>query len=184
ARKQASVQRNPERLTVNKADIERISNLFHLDNWRRKHKARVEAELPHPDDQSELWQFFGAHYARVESRNKPPHPADAHQAAPQMPPAQHQEPARQPAAVQQPIPQPQPAAPEPERMTAAAPVQPAPPAAPRATERPEGTPETGSAFRLELYCGDMSKPEMQALLDKICDLAEEHGAQVVSAKTI
>lgn len=185
-RKQAAVQRNPERLTANKADIERISNLFHLDNWRRKHKARIEAELPHPDDQADLWQFFGAHYARVESRNKPPHPADAHLAAPQMPPAQHQEPARQPAAVQQPPPSP--AMPErerePESKAAAAPVQPAPPAAPRATERPEGMPEAGSAFRLELYCGDMSKPKMQALLDKIFDLAEEHGAQVVSAKTI
>ncbi len=184
ARKQATLQRNPERLTVNKADIERISNLFHLDNWRRKHKARVEAELPHPDDQAELWQFFGAHYARVESRNKPPHPADAYQAAPQMPPVQNPEPARQPAAVQQPLPQPAAPEREPESKAAAAPVQPAPPAAPRATERPEGMPETGSAFRLELYCGDMSKSEMQALLDKIFDLAEEHGAQVVSAKTI
>lgn len=183
-KKQATLQRNPERLTVNKADIERISNLFHLDNWRRKHKARVEAELPRPDDQAELWQFFGAHYTRVESRNKPPHPADAHQAAPQGPPEQRSEPTRQPAAVQQPLPQPAAPEREPESKAAAAPVQPAPPAAPRATERPEGMPESGSAFRLELYCGDMSKPEMQVLLDKIGDLAEEHGAQVVSAKTI
>lgn len=166
-KKQAAIQRNPDRLTANNSDIERINNLFHLDNWRRKHKARVESELPHPDDQAELWQLFGAHYTRVESRNKPPHPADAHQAAPQVPPAQYQEPER-----------------EPESKAAATPVQPAPPTAPRATERPEGMPETGSAFRLELFCGDMSKPEMQALLDKIGDLAEEHGAQVVSAKTI
>ena len=185
-KKQAVVQRNPERLAANKADIELVSNLYHLDNWRRKHKARVETELPHPDDQAELWQFFGSHYARVESRNKPPHPADAYQAAPQVPPVQHQETARQTAAVQQPLPSP--AAPEreqePESKAAAAPIQPAPPAAPSTTERPEGMPETGSAFRLELYCGAMSKPEMQALLDKIFDLAEEHGAQVVSAKTI
>lgn len=183
-RKQAAVQRQPEKLAANKADIERISNLFHLDNWLRKHKARVEAELPHPDDQAELWQFFGAHYARVESRNKPPHPADAHQAAPDRSLAQHHESARQTSAVQQPLPLPAAPEREPESRAAAAPVQPAPPAAPRATERPEGMPETGSAFRLELYCGDMSKPEMQALLDKIGDLAEAHGAQVVSAKTI
>lgn len=74
-KKQAAVQRNQERLTTNKAAIERISNLQHLDNWRRDHKARVETELPHPDDQAELWQFFGAHYTRVESRKKPPHHA-------------------------------------------------------------------------------------------------------------
>lgn len=219
AKKQAAVQHNPDRLDVNKADIERINNLFHLDNWRRKHKARVEAELPHPDDQADLWQFFGAHYARVESRNKPPHPADAHQAAPQETSAKgdcktcwHNEfnrGCKEPScryekkpllcadAIDAP-PYPTPAeskamyeatqrteAAEREAAAAAAqPAQPAPPAAPQATERPEGMPETGSAFRLELYCGDMSKPEMQALLDKIFDLAEEHGAQVVSAKTI
>lgn len=109
-KKQAAVQREPEKLDAIKEDIEQNGNLWHLERWRREHKARVEAELSHPAD------------------------------------------------TQQPTSQ--------------------------VTERPEGMPETGSAFRLELYCGDLSKQEMQALLDKIGDLAEAHGAQVVSAKTI
>lgn len=184
-KKQATLQREPDKLSAFKKDIDLIDHAAHLDRWKQKRlREGIDTYLSHPDDKAELWAHWGERRSIIESRNKPPHPADAHQAAPQVPPAQYQEPTRQPAAVQQPLPPPAAPEREPESRAAAAPVQPAPPAAPRATERPEGMPETGSAFRLELFCGNMSKSEMQALLDKIFDLAEEHGAQVVAAKTI
>lgn len=182
AKKQSAVQREPEKLAVLKAEVQKMVNLYHMSNWQRKHKN----DLAHPDDQAELWQFFGAHYDRVESRNKPPHPADAYQAAPQGPPVQHPEPTRQPAAVHQSSPQP--AAPEREQESeikaAAAPVQPAPPAAPIATERPEGMPETGFAFRMKFHCGELDEEGMQRLYNQICDAVEAAGGEVFEARKI
>lgn len=207
-KKQAAVQREPEKLAALKAEVQKMANLHHMSNWERKHKS----DIAHPDDQAELWRFFGEHYARVESRNKPPHPADVqHPVQPAKgdchtcwhnqigrgctePQCEYEKRPALNASAKNAAPYPTPEESR-EMYTAtrkteakerenAASQQPAPPTAPQATERPEGMPKIGSAFRLELYCGDMSKPEMQALLDKIFDLAEEHGAQVVAAKTI
>lgn len=78
-KKQAAVKREPEKLAALKSEVQKITNLYHMSNWKRKHNG----DLAHPDDQADLWQFFGAHYASVESCNKPPHPAAQHtQSAP------------------------------------------------------------------------------------------------------
>jgi hypothetical protein len=205
-KKQAAVQRNQERLATNKAAIEQISDLQHLDNWRREHKASVEAELPHPDDQAELWQFFGAHYTRIESRKKPPHHADAQQGGTQKPDAkgdcktcwnnQFNSGCKEPTCRYEkkpilhanaidapPYPTPDEGRAMYEETLKTEAVKRAAAASPTG-KRPQSMPETGLAFTMTFWCGQMDTAGAKGLYERICDLVEADGGEVFVAERI